>query len=159
VADLRLIFNEFIRYEIELWNAIDVRLRHELDLPLTHFEPLTVIDRIDACRVYDIAAELSITTGGASKLVDRIEARGFCRRTVNPADRRSWVLRLTPEGSAVLAEARAVFDVELERRLGDALGPDQLEDFASALARLRALGRQLDRTGGSKQLPRIVEAS
>jgi DNA-binding MarR family transcriptional regulator len=44
------------------------------------------MDRLSRCRVYDIAHELGITTGGTSKLVDRIEARGYCRRLPNPDD-------------------------------------------------------------------------
>ena len=78
MSGLREVFNEVIRLEIEIWNGVDARLRSEFDLPLTHFEPMSVIDRLGSCRVYDIASELGITTGGASKLIDRIEADGFC---------------------------------------------------------------------------------
>jgi len=85
-----------IRFEVELWNVVDARLKSEFGLPLTHFEPMAVMDRLPACRVYDIANELGITTGGTSKLVDRIEANGYCRRLPNPADRRSSLLELTP---------------------------------------------------------------
>ncbi len=142
MADLRALFNDIIRFEIELWNAVDARLRTELQLPLTHFEPMSVIDRLPGCRVYDIATELVITTGGTSKLVDRIEASGYCRRLPNPADRRSSLLELTAEGRRVLDEARAVFDDELERWLGSALPERTLRQFAATLARLRAASRR-----------------
>jgi MarR family transcriptional regulator, organic hydroperoxide resistance regulator len=138
VTDLRRVFNDLIRFEIEIWNAAEARLKAEFDLPLTHFEPMSVIDRIPGCRVYDIAAELKITTGGASKLVDRIEASGYCRRRPNPDDRRSSLLELTPEGRRVLAEAGAAFDEELDRWLGSALPERTLRQFAATLARLRA---------------------
>ena len=39
MSDLRGLFNDLIRFEIELWNAVDARLKREFDLPLTHFEP------------------------------------------------------------------------------------------------------------------------
>lgn len=142
MADLRALFNDIIRFEIELWNAVDARLRTELQLPLTHFEPMSVIDRLPGCRVYDIATELVITTGGTSKLVDRIEASGYCRRLPNPADRRSSLLELTAEGRRVLDEARSVFDDELERWLGSALPERTLRQFAATLARLRAASRR-----------------
>jgi MarR family transcriptional regulator, organic hydroperoxide resistance regulator len=87
VWDLRRVFDDLIRFEIQLWNAVDARLRSEFGLPLSHFEPMSVMDRQPGCRVYDIATELGITTGGTSKLVDRIEASGYCRRLPNPADR------------------------------------------------------------------------
>ena len=142
VSDLRRLFNEIIRFEIELWNAVDARLKSDFDLPLTHFEPMSVIDRVPGCRVYDIANELGITTGGASKLVDRIEASGYCRRLPNPADRRSSLLELTPEGRRMLAEAGVAFDEELQRWIGAAVPERTLRQFAATLTRLRAAGHR-----------------
>ena len=142
MSDLRRLFNDVIRFEIELWNVVDARLKRDFGLPLTHFEPMSVIDRIPGCRVYDIAAELGITTGGASKLVDRIEASGYCRRLPNPADRRSSLLELTPEGQRLLTQAGAAFDEELQRWLGTAVPERTLRQFAATLTRLRAAGHR-----------------
>jgi MarR family transcriptional regulator, organic hydroperoxide resistance regulator len=142
VSDLRHVFNDLIRLEIELWNAVDVRLKTEFGLPLTHFEPMSVMDKLHNCRVYDIASELGITTGGTSKLVDRIEASGYCRRLPNPQDRRSSLLELTAEGRRMFAEAGKAFDDELQRRLGAAVPERTLRQFAATLARLRAAGQR-----------------
>ena len=143
MSDLRGLFSEIIRFEIELWNAVDARLKNEFDLPLTHFEPMSVIDRLPGCRVYDIASELGITTGGTSKLVDRIEASGYCRRLPNPEDRRSSLLELTPAGKRLFAEAGEALDDELERRLGAAVPERTLRQFAATLARLRTAGHSV----------------
>jgi len=143
MSDLRGLFNDLIRFEIELWNAMDARLKSEFSLPLTHFEPMSVIDKIPGCRVYDIANELGITTGGTSKLVDRIEASGYCRRLPNPDDRRSSLLELTEAGRRLLANAGAAFDEELQLRLGSALPERTLRQFASTLTRLRAASQRL----------------
>jgi DNA-binding MarR family transcriptional regulator len=143
VSDLRGLFSEIIRFEIELWIAVDARIKNEFDLPLTHFEPMSVIDRLPGCRVYDIASELGITTGGTSKLVDRIEASGYCRRLPNPEDRRSSLLELTPAGKRLFAEAGEAFDDELERRLGAAVPERTLRQFGATLSRLRAAGHRI----------------
>ena len=143
MSDLRQVFNEVIRFEIEIWNGVDARLRSEFNLPLTHFEPMSVIDRYGSCRVYEIATELGITTGGTSKLIDRIEAEGLCRRRPNPEDRRSSLLELTPAGRKLLQAASKVFDDELERRLGG-MSPRSVEQLLSTLHRLRATGQQVD---------------
>lgn len=137
MSDLRQLFSDIVRFEIDLWNAVDARLRSEFDLPLTHYWPMSVIDRIPGCRVYDIASELGITTGGTSKLVDRIEISGYCRRLPNPADRRSSLLELTPEGKRVLDAAGAAFDQELQWLLGSAVPERALRQFAATLTRLR----------------------
>jgi MarR family transcriptional regulator, organic hydroperoxide resistance regulator len=142
-SDLRRLFTDIIRFEIELWNAVDARLKSEFDLPLTHFEPMSVIDTMPGCRVYDIATELGITTGGTSKLIDRIEANGYCRRLPNPADRRSSLLELTEEGKRIFAAAGEAFDEELQRWLGAAVPERTLRQFAATLTRLRAAGHRL----------------
>jgi MarR family transcriptional regulator, organic hydroperoxide resistance regulator len=142
-SDLRRLFTDIIRFEIELWNAVDARLKSEFDLPLTHFEPMSVIDSLPGCRVYDIATELGITTGGTSKLIDRIEANGYCRRLPNPADRRSSLLELTEEGKRIFAASGEAFDEELQRWLGSAVPERTLRQFAATLTRLRAAGHRL----------------
>jgi DNA-binding MarR family transcriptional regulator len=142
-SDLRRLFTDIIRFEIELWNAVDARLKSDFDLPLTHFEPMSVIDSLPGCRVYDIATELGITTGGTSKLIDRIEANGYCRRLPNPADRRSSLLELTEEGKRIFAAAGEAFDEELQRWLGSAVPERTLRQFAATLTRLRAADHRL----------------
>ncbi|MDH4353887.1 MAG: hypothetical protein OEW41_07885, partial [Actinomycetota bacterium] len=77
-VDLAGLFNELVRVETELWDLVDHRLREDHDLPLSWFEPMQVVDRVVDCRVVDIAHALSITVGGASKLVDRLEHAGWC---------------------------------------------------------------------------------
>jgi MarR family transcriptional regulator, organic hydroperoxide resistance regulator len=142
VADLRELFNDLVRFEIEIWSAIDARMKKDFDLPLTHLEPMMVIDRLPGCRVYDIANELRITTGGTSKLVDRIEASGYCRRLPNPTDRRSSVLELTAAGRNMVAQAGEAFDDELGHWLGLAVPERTLRQFAGTLARLRRSVRE-----------------
>ena len=157
MSDLRGLFNDLIRFEIDLWNAVDARLKSEFGLPLTHFEPMSVIDRIAGCRVYDIANELGITTGGTSKLVDRIEASGYCRRLPNPDDRRSSLLELTEEGRRLFAKAAVAFDDELQPRLGaaTALPERTLRQFASTLSRLALIERlATENDGGIQEDPR-----
>ncbi len=143
MSDLRRLFNDIVRFEIELWNAVDARLKSEFDLPLTHFEPMSVMDRLPGCRVYDIATELGITTGGTSKLVDRIEASGYCHRLPNPADRRSSLVELTPAGRRLFAGAGVAFDDELQRWLGTTVPERTVRQFAATLSRLRAAGHRI----------------
>jgi DNA-binding MarR family transcriptional regulator len=137
VPDLTTLFGELIRFETELWNDVDARLRSDLDLPLSRLEPMQVMSRRGPCRVHDIAEELAITVGGTSKLVDRIEAHGHCRRRPNPDDRRSSIIELTPAGRRLLVKASAVLDDELQTRIGATLSTRALDQFGAALSGLR----------------------
>jgi DNA-binding MarR family transcriptional regulator len=143
MPDLKALFSELIRFETELWNAVDARLRSEHDLQLTWFEPMQVMSKYTACRVFDIKEELSITVGGASKLVDRIEAAGLCRRRANPDDLRSQIIELTPAGRRLLAKATKSFEDELHTRLESVVTARALDQFAATLMRLRAANRTL----------------
>ena len=143
-------FDNLVRFETELWTAVDQRLRIEHDLPLSRFEPMQIIDRLGSCRVFDIAEALAITVGGTSKLVDRIEAAGHCRRKSNPTDKRSSLIELTPEGNELLRRAKATIDGELERRLGSVLTPDALDRFGATLATLLEANRNLTPTTKEK---------
>lgn len=140
--DLKRLFDDLIRVEIELWNAVDVRLKAETGLPMTWFDPMQVIARTEACRVHDIAEGLAITVGGTSKLVDRIEAAGYCERRSHPDDRRSSIVELTPAGQQILDRATAAFEEELEARVGKVLSPQALEQLGTSLAALRKTGRK-----------------
>jgi DNA-binding MarR family transcriptional regulator len=141
MADLKMLFSELIRFETDLWNGVDARLRSEHDLPLTWFEPMQVMSKYTACRVLDIKEELSITVGGTSKLVDRIEAAGLCRRLANPDDRRSRIIELTPAGRRLLAKATKSFEDELQTRLESFVTGRELDQFGATVVKLRSANR------------------
>ncbi|WP_354227836.1 MarR family winged helix-turn-helix transcriptional regulator [Arthrobacter bambusae] len=104
---------------------------------MSRFEPMAVIDRLGACRVLDVAMALAISVGGTSKLIDRIEKSGYCRRRNNPDDRRSSLIELTTEGGTILERARKTVDAELELRFAPALSQQSAEELMELLRRLR----------------------
>jgi DNA-binding MarR family transcriptional regulator len=139
--DLKVMFSELVRLETELWDAVENRLQKDHGVNLPTFEFIQVISRVPGCRVQDIAASLSITVGGTSKMVDRIEAAGLCSRRANPGDRRSSIIGLTPAGKRLLARAVVTVEDELRRRLGTALPERSLAQFTRTLTRLRTAVR------------------
>jgi DNA-binding MarR family transcriptional regulator len=137
-VDLRQLFDDLVRFETDLWNGIDTRLRRDCGVPLGNLNVMMVIEQTSSCRVNDIAAALSMTVGGASQAVDRLEKVGHCARSASPTDRRSSIVAVTDSGRAALAEAGPVFDEELRHRLGGPLSPAALGHLGTALATLRA---------------------
>jgi DNA-binding MarR family transcriptional regulator len=143
-SDLAVLFSELVRLETELWDAVEGRVRAEHGMPLGNYEVMTVIARQPGCRVHDIAAALSITVGGVSKIIDRLEAAGYCARRANPGDRRSSIIELTGTGQARLAEVTRTVETELARRLAPALPDRSAAEFTGLLTRLRAAVRARD---------------
>ena len=76
-----------------------------------------------------------------SSYVKRFEARGHVRREPNPADRRSYRIRLTPAGRSAHRSASEVF-APLRNRVAEELGP-RLGDVREALVTLRAVLDQI----------------
>ncbi|MDX3245136.1 MarR family transcriptional regulator [Streptomyces sp. ME18-1-4] len=156
MADLKRLYRELVSLEIELWNGIEGRLRSQYDLPLTSFEVLHLLSRRTGSRIQDIAEEFSITVGGTSKVVDRLEAAGLCERRANPNDRRSSLVELTPAGRKLVDGALKVFEEELELRIGSVISEQSVREMTAALGTLRAAGRVLDaerRAAGQTPVP------
>jgi DNA-binding MarR family transcriptional regulator len=140
-VDLRQVFDDLVRFETELWNAIDARLRVEAGIPLGTFNLLLVVEKTDDCRVNDIAEKLAITVGGVSQAVDRIEGKGLCIRRQDAKDGRSSVVSLTALGSRKLSEATPVFDDELGQWFeAGGTRPQEFRQFIEVLALLRTAG-------------------
>lgn len=71
----------------------------------------------------ELADHLRITSPGALKIVDDLEAHGYLAREDDPSDRRAKRLRLTSRGQAALAAARAFhrrFEAQVRARAGAA---------------------------------------
>jgi DNA-binding MarR family transcriptional regulator len=132
-------FDALIRYETDLWNHVERRLRHAGATSLAVLEALRVIARHPgSARVADLQDELRISVGAASKLVDRLERDGLARRRPNPHDRRSSVLDLTETGRERHDDGIAILAREID---------DHLAGFADeardAVATLKALTDRL----------------
>lgn len=108
-------FEVLVRYEVRLWDAVDDALRSRGLVSAAQLQALTIIGRHGgAGRVQEVSAEIGITVGAASKLVDRLERDGLVGRHPNPADRRSSLVELTPTGAAALNSATQARDEALE---------------------------------------------
>jgi DNA-binding MarR family transcriptional regulator len=138
MTELRRLFSDLGHIYAQLVAAVDLRLRNELGLPLALFDSMIAIGDVRDCRVHDLATTLGVTSGGASKLVDRLWALGYCRRLPNAADRRSNLLDLTPAGRQLLARASLIVDEELDRLFAGVLSEAQISELASTLHALRA---------------------
>jgi DNA-binding MarR family transcriptional regulator len=137
MPDLPALFADLVRLEIELWNTVEARLQAELRVGLATAQTLAVVATVEDCRVHDIVRSLSITVGGASKTVDRLERIGLVVRRPHPSDRRSSVVALTRAGATTHAEAQRLIAAELEARLDGVLSDRALAQLHRAIGELR----------------------
>lgn len=127
-------FEALIRYEVGLWNAVDGALRERGPVSAAQHHALTIIDRHgETGRVLDVSAEIGITVGAASKLVDRLERAGLVERRPHPTDGRSSYIVLTALGTSSLAAAT----VARNEVLAELLDPEAADAAHRALAVLQ----------------------
>ena len=136
-VDVSALFGDLVRLETELWSRVERLVQEHHGVPLAWVEIMLVVATTDDCRVREIAGSLSITVGGASKVVDRIEAAGLCRRQPNPADGRSSLIRLTEKGEDLLEAVTVTRAAALTDLLGGAAPAAELAHLAVILRRLR----------------------
>lgn len=77
-----------------------------LGIEVRHFGAMAVASAVGPCSQQQVARALGVTPPVVVPIVDELEALGLVRRERNPDDRRSYALRLTPNGERTLAEAR-----------------------------------------------------
>ncbi|WP_250035375.1 MarR family winged helix-turn-helix transcriptional regulator [Paractinoplanes maris] len=127
---------DLVRLEIVLWDHVDARLKQEHDLPLSSFETLLVLADGTPRRIGDLAGELRITIGGASKLAERVRAAGLIERTADPGDRRASLVALTPLGRERLTTATATYDAAVAEKLDGVLNEAEQRSMHDMIRRL-----------------------
>ena len=129
---------------MEAQSRLERRLGADLearcDLPHAWFEVLVRLGRSEASRLTmgSLAEEVSLTTGGVTRLVDRMEAAGFVERVPCPTDRRVSYASLTDSGRAKLDEAAQVHAGNLRVVFADFDDEDR-STLDALLDRLRAV--------------------
>jgi DNA-binding MarR family transcriptional regulator len=84
---------------------------------------------------------ISFSSGGFTKLADRLEQAGLIQRQPSPTDRRVTNAVLTPAGRAQAEKALAVFVTELRELVVPRLGADGLHVLAGYMERLGGVER------------------
>ncbi|MEC3996485.1 MarR family winged helix-turn-helix transcriptional regulator [Actinacidiphila sp. DG2A-62] len=145
-VDLPGFFDDLVRCETRLYNALNDRLRERHGIVTSQFECLRFLRDRPGARVADVAAEFAIGVGAASKGVDRLETRGWVVRQPNPSDRRSSLLALTDDGSRLVDAAARTFADGLAALIGGTLDGPSTAAAARAVATLRSV-LERDRIG------------
>jgi len=86
---------------------------------ITHSQwaALCMLERDRASTVAELARELQSDPGAMTRLLDRLETKGFCRRHRSTEDRRVVRVELTPEGEIAAHEVPIVLAQVLNEHL------------------------------------------
>jgi DNA-binding MarR family transcriptional regulator len=112
----------------------------DLDLPAADINVLANLADGAGRTVGALAAATATRPSTLTSLLDRLTRRGYVERQTDPADRRSFVVRLTPDGQAAAARAAGAI-AELERQALATVTPRQRAGFHAVIDALTQVPR------------------
>jgi MarR family 2-MHQ and catechol resistance regulon transcriptional repressor len=88
-----------------------------LDMCLSDFAILEALLHKGPQSVRDLGRRVELTSGSMTTAIDRLETRGLVTRADHPTDRRTWVIHLTPDGTALISKVFAGHEQAMERAM------------------------------------------
>lgn len=106
---------------------------------LTHAQwaPLFLIHRGEANTLAALARELQVDAGALTRTLDRLEAKGLCRRERSAEDRRVVHLTLTPEGKQAAEPVPGIL-CDVSNAMLEGFSPAEWETLMGFLKRIVA---------------------
>jgi DNA-binding MarR family transcriptional regulator len=97
-------------------------------------------------RMSELATQLLMTTGGLTRLVDRLERDGLITRTRDAHDLRGYVARITPAGRRAFRSANQRHLADIRELFLDHVTKEQLGVLAEVWRSVKAANADLDQT-------------
>jgi DNA-binding MarR family transcriptional regulator len=131
-------FGRLVEVHSSVGQQLGRALEQRCGISHSMFEVLLRIARSEDSQISmgALAQQVALTTGGITRLVDRMISAGLVERVPCPSDRRVLFAALTPAGKTKLDEASAVHADNLRLAFAD-FSPQDLETFDELLDRLR----------------------
>ena len=137
-----LLFGLLLETNARLAKDFGAELEAKCDVPLAWFDVLLQLRRNESGRLKmnQIAEAIVHSTGGTTRLIDRLEEMGYVRRENCPSDRRAIFVAITDAGNHKLDEALAVHVAFLETSLAQRLNDAERVALSGLLNKLIAVG-------------------
>jgi len=104
-------------------------------LSMTEYRMLVVLSEAptERLRMSDLANDAHHSLSRSSHTIARMEARGWVVRIPHESDRRVTYVKLTPEGVALLEQARPHYHAAIKRVFVQAIGDERMGDLDAIL--------------------------
>ena len=139
-ANSRLVrdFGLLIKSATRLEQRIDSALRQECGISHTMLEVLIRLCRRPGEEVSQrrLADDLTLTSSGTTRLIDRMEDAGLVRRVPSAEDRRVALVEPTPDGRTAFLRAAAVHAQVVEKYFVKPLTADDYTQLTGALGEI-----------------------
>jgi DNA-binding MarR family transcriptional regulator len=111
-------------------------MERQTGLPAAWFDVLANLKAGGPIRMNELADELILSRGGATRLVARMEEAGLVERETPPTDRRATFAVITAKGTKALERAVPVHLELVEQAFSRHVEPDEAETVLRVAARV-----------------------
>jgi DNA-binding MarR family transcriptional regulator len=116
---------------------VRTRLRTEFDTTLPRFDLMAQLQRAPkGMRMGELSRHMMVTNGNITGITDQLEKEGLVMRTKVETDRRSSVLKLTPQGKRIFARMARAHESWVKGMFSD-LPEDHRDAMYQALGELK----------------------
>ncbi|MBW4078908.1 MAG: MarR family transcriptional regulator [Acidobacteria bacterium] len=135
-----VLFGLLLETNARLSKSLGLELEAQCELPLAWFEVLLQLRKSPNGRLKmaQVADAIVHSTGGTTRLIDRLEQAGLVERQLCPSDRRAIHVAITDLGNAKLDEALSVHLEYLQDTLVSRLSADERATLTALLTKLNA---------------------
>lgn len=130
----------FLRSSALLLRVLDAELRAEHGMTHRTYDALVQLSEAPERRLHmkDLADALVHSPSGLTRIVDGLEREGYARREADPANRRSTLVVLTPDGLAALKRAWPTHLRGVERHFAAQVSSEQARTLATVFRTINA---------------------
>jgi DNA-binding MarR family transcriptional regulator len=127
----------FLLTHDRLWRALEKSLA-AVNVSMAEYSVLSLLYEAgaDGLRMSDLAQRRLMSSGGFTRLADRLQNRGLIERRRSAVDGRGFTAVLTREGRALIRRARRRHHADLRELFFGRLDDDQLRALADIWTRL-----------------------
>jgi MarR family transcriptional regulator, 2-MHQ and catechol-resistance regulon repressor len=128
---------------IEVVARLDSTFGSKLDepeaFPKTWFEIMLRLARSEnqQLKMSELAEQVALTTGGITRLIDRMTTAGLAERLADPSDRRVQYAHITQLGVDQLLKVCPIHAADLQREVYDRLSASEVKVLDAILDKLR----------------------
>jgi DNA-binding MarR family transcriptional regulator len=128
---------------VKIENEVRTRLRATFGITLPRFDLMAQLERFpDGLRMGELSKRMMVTGGNITGITDQLEQEKLVVRVVDPKDRRSYSVKLTPAGRRAFDEMARVHEGWIAELL-HGVTPDDKTQLIDLLSHMK---RQLNDT-------------
>lgn len=136
-------WNGFLRVHSRVWNTLEDAMIKRCGLTMAAYELLLAVEEAGEAgiRMSDLAGKLRYTSGGLTRLADKLQQQGLIQRLRSETDGRGFQVHLTPQGQQKLRRIHVEHLRDVRQQFLGRLSAEEQQTLAAIWQKLEGATR------------------